>query len=184
MIRWQDIPGFFDFEDIYVEAVRTAKDGDTLVEVGSLFGRSAVFLAEQMRGSGKSLKFYSVDLWKEWSDVIFDRGTYYRSCIDAKGSLFGAYVHYVEQSGLRDYIRVLRMDSVEAAGHFTAVHFVFIDADHTEEGCGRDIDAWLPKMKQGGIIAGHDYNWPGVKAAVDKRFDSVQVRGYSWYKQV
>jgi hypothetical protein len=33
--------------------------------------------------------------------------------------------------------------------------------------CALPISAWLPKIKPTGWIAGHDINWPGVRAAVD-----------------
>ena len=32
----------------------------------------------------------------------------------------------------------------------------FIDADHTFKGCSNDIEAYYPKVKNGGIISGHD----------------------------
>lgn len=35
--------------------------------------------------------------------------------------------------------------------------FVFIDADHSYEGCKADIEAWAPKIKPGGWLCGHDY---------------------------
>lgn len=37
------------------------------------------------------------------------------------------------------------------------VDMVFIDADHSYEGCKGDIEAWLPNIKPGGILAVHDY---------------------------
>jgi hypothetical protein len=59
-----------------------------------------------------------------------------------------------------------------------ALDFVYIDADHDYSSCKQDIEAWFPKVRHGGIIAGHDYlNWRrdqgagcdfGVKAAVDE----------------
>ena len=52
-----------------------------------------------------------------------------------------------------------------------SVDLVFIDADHSEEWVRKDLTAWFPKVKQGGIVAGHDYgshNHPGVKIAVDE----------------
>lgn len=54
---------------------------------------------------------------------------------------------------------VLRMDSCEAAQKFPdkSLSFVYIDADHSFEGCKKDILAWAPKIKSGGILAGHDY---------------------------
>lgn len=54
---------------------------------------------------------------------------------------------------------VFRMDSLAAAQRFNdrSLDFVYIDADHSYEGCKRDILAWAPKVKPGGILAGHDY---------------------------
>jgi len=70
---------------------------------------------------------------------------------------------------------ILRLPSVEAAKLVPdeSLDFVFIDADHSYEGCSSDIQAWLPKLKADGILAGHDYDnseypkW-GVKHAVDE----------------
>lgn len=38
-----------------------------------------------------------------------------------------------------------------------SLDFVFIDADHSYEGCKADIDAWYSKVKVGGLFGGHDY---------------------------
>ena len=35
--------------------------------------------------------------------------------------------------------------------------FVYIDADHTEEAVYLDLKAWWPKVRLGGVLAGHDY---------------------------
>ncbi len=35
---------------------------------------------------------------------------------------------------------------------------VFIDGDHSYECVRQDIDSWMPKVRPGGILAGHDYN--------------------------
>lgn len=65
------------------------------------------------------------------------------------------------------------------------VDLVFIDGDHSYNGCKGDILAWLPNIKPGGIMAVHDFEkkkvyqrtdlpdriphplpWPGVDRAV------------------
>jgi hypothetical protein len=53
-----------------------------------------------------------------------------------------------------------------------SIDFVFIDANHTYEFVSKDIAAFLPKMKKGGIMAGHDFNGahPGVVQAVIEAF--------------
>ncbi len=50
--------------------------------------------------------------------------------------------------------------------------FVYIDASHRYEDVKQDIDDWWPKVKTGGMLAGHDYLC-GVKQAVDERFPSL-----------
>jgi len=82
--------------------------------------------------------------------------------------------------------RVLRMGSLEAADQFEdrSLDFVFIDADHSYEGCKADIEAWLPKLKLGGVICGHDYGeqFPGVVRAVDEIFgDIVETQSRVWF---
>lgn len=48
----------------------------------------------------------------------------------------------------------------EEWGHMPLVDMVFIDGDHSYEAVKRDIHAWVPNVKEGGIIALHDYrNW-------------------------
>ena len=59
-----------------------------------------------------------------------------------------------------------------------SLDFCFIDADHAYESVSKDIDAWRPKVKRGGILAGHDYiHEPGfgVVQAVNERFARFEV---------
>lgn len=49
-----------------------------------------------------------------------------------------------------------------------SLDFVFIDADHSYEAVKADIAAWTPKIKKLGLLAGHDYEWPGVEQAVNE----------------
>jgi hypothetical protein len=44
----------------------------------------------------------------------------------------------------------------------------FDDDDHTK--ADKDIDARHSKVKEGGIICGHDYAWACVYGAVNSRF--------------
>lgn len=62
-----------------------------------------------------------------------------------------------------------QMTSAKAASRYGGtLDFAFIDADHSYEACKEDLELWAPKVRAGGIVAGHDYGaiWPGVVEAV------------------
>jgi len=66
--------------------------------------------------------------------------------------------------------------------------FVYIDARHDYHSVYNDINCWLPKVKKGGWIGGHDYckEWPGVMRAVNQCFGKPDrlFTDTSWLKQV
>lgn len=67
---------------------------------------------------------------------------------------------------------ILDVESAAAARMLprSSLDAVFIDADHSEIGVGRDIIAWWPNVKPGGWFGGHDYGThqhPGVAKVVD-----------------
>lgn len=71
-------------------------------------------------------------------------------------------------------VELVKGDSAEQAAKFTGpVHFLFVDADHTQNGVAADMRAWLGKVRPGGIVAFHDYEQPdfphvaGVREAVN-----------------
>ena len=72
-----------------------------------------------------------------------------------------------------------RMTSLEAAARAAdrAFDLVFIDALHDHESVVDDIGAWLPRVRPGGVLAGHDFNhkWPGVERAVAEWFCLLDV---------
>jgi hypothetical protein len=68
--------------------------------------------------------------------------------------------------------QIFKGDSVSQARRLQDgwLDFVFIDADHTEEGVRRDIEAWAPKVRAGGMILGHDLWWSTVGKVVREMF--------------
>jgi cephalosporin hydroxylase len=196
---YQDIPGWFDFDDIYDEIVKKARQTAVFVEVGSWQGRSTAYLADAVVRSGKTIALYAVDIW----DDRYKDPAYAEEMARLKRPLYQIFRDNMRQCGVDGLVRAMKMPSELAARQFAdeSLDFVFIDADHSYEGVSRDIRAWYPKVRPFGYIGGHDHTdyWPGVKQAVAEFFASpawfppspserkrYEVRRSSWlhHKQV
>lgn len=59
----------------------------------------------------------------------------------------------------KPFVHIYREYSFDAFHHFPDEYFdlLYIDADHTYEGCRQDLEAWYPKVKTGRFFTGDDY---------------------------
>jgi len=83
----------------------------------------------------------------------------------------------VRSFGARAVIHRLWSQEAVAEIEDGSLDCAFVDAEHTYEGVTRDIALWLPKVKPGGWIGGHDYRaprFPGVQRAVDEAFGTIE----------
>jgi len=178
---YESIPGWFNFQDLYREAVARASDGDVFVEVGSWLGRSTAFMATEIANSGKRILFYAVDTWKgspapQYQEVVAQHG----------GSVYAAFIENMHRGGLAlgQHFNTIMSTSVDAAKTFEdgTLAFVFIDGAHEFHSVSEDVRAWLPKVRIGGNIGGHDANCPGLMNAVKQwiRPAEIDYRGTSW----
>ena len=178
LLRGQDyyraIPGYFDFGVLYdwVVAAAPTDRPASFVELGNFFGRSTIYLAERIKNSGKPITLYTVDTFPD----ILSWATNERYFIELSHKPVEYYVKNLVQARVTQNVVVMLEDSARADHQFDdgSVDFVYVDADHTWEAVQTDIEEWLPKIRPGGILAGHDYleaeKWPGVREAVEERF--------------
>jgi len=133
-------------------------------------------------------EYYLIDPWRPYDAPL---GTYFSqdkfkdyACWDDLAlHVYGQFM---------DKARIIRLPSVFAAKLFadSGLDLVFIDANHTRESVAEDIEAWLPKLKQAGILAGHDYDnklFPGVREAVESCFPKEILEvlpGMVWYIEI
>lgn len=130
------------------------KPGAVFVEIGSYLGASACFLAAAAKELGGGSKVYCVDTWLNegmteglrdtWEEFVSNTRPYARWIVPLRG----------------------HSEDI-AKGFGEAIDLLFIDGDHSYEGCRRDISAWLPYLREGGIVVLHDYGWAeGVRRVV------------------
>jgi methyltransferase family protein len=140
-------------------------------EVGVYRGEmSAAMLARHPR-----LRLVMVDSWEgDGQAYLTQADTLARLASDEMEGHYGATLAAIGFAMDRADIR--RMRSLEAANSFPDGHFdfVFIDADHSYEGCRNDIAAWKRKVKPEGWLCGHDYvTKPGRNVGVIRAVDEL-----------
>jgi SAM-dependent methyltransferase len=162
-----------------------AKDKKNILEVGSFLGRSTRAMAQNTSGRITCVDTWNIsdvprggvddkpieDLSGESPDVMFER-------------------FKVNMLGLNN-IHVVRADSVTASRQIPEeikFDMIFIDAAHDYDNVKADIEAWRPKLAEGGLLCGHDYNygsgpkWEGVIKAVNELApNALPGVGSIWY---
>jgi cephalosporin hydroxylase len=154
---------WFSYPNLYSEMVSRVDSG-VFVEVGSWKGRSASFMGVEIINSKKAISLFCVDTWLGSSEHQN------MDCV-RNNTLYEEFLSNI--SPINDVITPLRMPSLEASRLFDdeSIEFIFLDASHDYDDVLADIKAWYPKVKSGGVIAGHDYypngeHWQGVMKAV------------------
>jgi hypothetical protein len=174
-----DTDNWFDY-DYFYEWVGNNPAYRRFVEVGVWKGHSLCFLANRVRHR-EGVQIYAVDLFEKSPD--------FSGRADLRAQLpyiWNIYNANLIRSATRELITDIVARSDEAAERFQqgSLDVVFIDASHEYESVKRDIKAWLPMVRPGGVLGGHDYfNSECVKRAVDELLHEMPIRvsGSCWY---
>ncbi len=137
------------------------------LEIGSFKGKSSCFVAA---GLPVNAKLICVDTWQN------DAMPY-----DSQTDVLPEFLNNTKK--YRERIEVNRGRSLDVASRWSRpLDFLFIDGDHSYEGCSADLRAWLPFVKSGGWIAFHDSSEPGVTKAIAELFPPAARTGdcQSW----
>ena len=150
-----------------------------MIEIGSFVGESTVLFAQSFK------EVLAIDPFMEGYDPA-----------DPTSYLFefnNVYQTYLERTGDHKNIQTIVSTSDQALDVLQGQEFdfVYIDGLHTYDGVKNDIINYLPLVKKGGVIGGHDYtnqieHLIGVYDAVNEMFgkpDKV-FKDNSWIKYV
>jgi predicted O-methyltransferase YrrM len=167
---------WFTYPGLYSMIVDKYPTNSHFVEVGVWKGMSASYMAVEIINSKKNIKFDCIDIWEYLDDqsdipeILFE-------------DIYQTFLKNIDP--VKHIITPIKELSCEGAKRYEneSLDFVFIDAAHDYESVKKDITAWLPKIKKGGTIAGHDYSWcEDVKKAVHEFFQEkeIHVREGCW----
>lgn len=176
---YNKIHNWFNYEDIFLEAVKNAKDGDHFVEIGIWKGGSAAFMGVEIFNSGKKLRYDAIDCFALTKEFGEKSDNYELAKVNLKPVIDLGVVNLIKSHSL-DIVGTYADESLSLC---------FIDGSHEYEDVKADLIAWLPKVKKDGILAGHDYvsdNHIGVCKAVNEvlgKENIIEKKGCFYYKK-
>ena len=154
MIEVNDVRGFLLPGDIVFlwQVGVELPPGARYLEIGSWLGLSAITVANGLVANlNLDARVQCVDTW-QGSGGLEDQ------LAAVHHDPFEAFLANVRQARMEHFIQPLRGRSVETAASIPdrSLDAVFVDGDHSYEGCRADLAAWYPKLRQTGRMFGHD----------------------------
>jgi len=128
---------------------------DRNIQIGAELGVANGWYSSYLNRHHKFKEFYCIDKWNDHHD---DKER----------------LNVIETFKNQDNVKILHMEFQEAINLFPDEYFDFIYIDgyaHTGQNDGLTLRQWYPKLKSGGIFAGHDYcpkRWPKTVHQVNK----------------
>ncbi len=140
-----------------------------MLEIGSYIGESTIQFAKHFK------QVVSIDPYLENYDE--------NDLTCSAWPLSWAYNEFIKNTINFPNIKSIRLTSDEALDVVSKYKwdFVYIDGLHTYEGVNNDIKNYKGLIVPGGFLAGHDYEFDGVKLAVDELVEVHQTfKDTSW----
>lgn len=142
---------------LYNAAVSVEVKGP-LLEVGSYCGKSSVYLGYAAQSIGRVL--YALDHHRGSEENQEGWEHHDPQLIDNQKGVMDTLPYFrdaIFTAGLEDVvIALVGQSGVIARNWTTPLSFLFIDGGHGEEPAKADFNGWVPKVKEGGILAIHD----------------------------
>ena len=65
---YQNLEGWFDYENFYKKTINSLPDGANVIEIGTYRGKSLSYFVIESINQNKKLNIYSIDLWENEDD--------------------------------------------------------------------------------------------------------------------
>ena len=168
---YNQIEGWVDYEDLYdFFALKCLPNGSKFIEVGVWLGRSICYLGQRVKQLNKEVEIFAVDHFEGSGSFVGEQQVHEEMIKRYGGSIFSQFEFNLKNLDLENFIKPIKMDSATASLKFDneSIDVIFLDADHSYKSVKKDLECWYPKVKKGGILAGHDYTWESVRKAVNE----------------
>lgn len=131
--------------------------------IGAELGVRRGEFTRAVANSNSNIRIYAVDIWQNHESLNENHN---------HKDNYEAYLLNIKE--VQNQITTLKglTTDMHCKVPDNSLDWIFIDATHTYEGLKHDLLSWLPKVKDTGIITGHDYceefDNGGLKRAIDE----------------
>jgi len=164
--------GWFELHDVktYRELISSIPNDSKILEIGVWKGRSLCSIADLIKE--KNLKVIAVDTFEGTKGNELEEEAHKEA---TELDLRKEFKQNIKLFEIEKNVTILKTTSVLASKKFkeNEFNFIFLDGDHSFEAVTEDVIHWYPKLKSGGIFAGHDYAWESVREAIYKSFKEM-----------
>ena len=160
-------------------AARAGLDVKNVAEIGVFQGAFSLMLRQRFPAA----HLWLIDPWRHLPELKGLVGSMHRrGKTPERNQVFWDRMYRDIQAMFQNdpNVTILRKLSAEAAADVPddSLDIVHIDGDHRYEAVCQDIKLWLPKVKHGGLVTGHDYKfarsqWGGNRGIFYKVYTAV-----------
>eukprot|EP00927_Polykrikos_kofoidii_P062339 TRINITY_DN57147_c0_g1_i1.p1 TRINITY_DN57147_c0_g1~~TRINITY_DN57147_c0_g1_i1.p1 ORF type:complete len:256 (-),score=35.40 TRINITY_DN57147_c0_g1_i1:105-872(-) len=125
------------------------------VELGAQRG---LFTAQVLEGWRQAAWFVMIDVWKPQRNYHDSANVPMRKHLSIM-AYARAVADELEKRGRASYVSLCRNTTIRCARLFedASLDFVYVDARHDRQSVLQDLQTYWPKIREGGVFAGHDY---------------------------
>jgi hypothetical protein len=162
------ISGLHDLCDYLQSSLKELND---IVECGSFSGVSTNIFASYFK------HVTAIDMWvSNYDPTEFDLAS--NPALYDMAEVEQAFDSICEKN---QNIKKIKSDSIEASKLFApeSVQVIYIDSLHLYDHVTKELTAWVPKLKTGSFLTGHDYSpgkFPGVVKAITERYGEPDIK--------
>jgi GT2 family glycosyltransferase len=172
-----NVEGWFSDDDIsvYRTLASSLNNNSKILELGCFKGKSLCSISDII--TKKKIKATVIDTFKGTENEEAHKGF-------KENEILTSFKKSISDFKIKN-TSIIIGDTIESACLIAdnSIDLIFIDADHSTKAVYEDFKTYFDKVKDTGIISGHDITWESVRIALDKLniLKWVKTHGNMWW---
>lgn len=172
----EDLQGWNSTAPIFARLIEKVRP-KVIIEIGGWKGASTVHMVKTSQDLGLETTIFTVDFWQD--PILHTADSRIPKSWAGEISAYQQFLYNVWANMCDGQVIPIRTWSPHAAPLLDAwgakADLIYVDGDHTYEGCLRDLALYWPLLARGGVMFGDDIMEPGVRKAVTQFFTGLKM---------